>query len=84
MSNRFGVDGTIRSTLTSLLPVGHGLLWVAGLSVVMCQPGRLLYCRRGKALRQDLGDLQMLLPPAAFQQRMIGRFLNQHMLERID
>ncbi len=82
--DRFGMGRTVHSALTSLLPVGNGLLRASGFSVVMREPGRLLCRRRGTLLGQDLDDLQMLLPPGTFQQSMIGRFLNQHVLERID
>ena len=80
----FGVGRTVHRALPSLLPVGNGVLRAASLRVVMREPGRLLCRRRGKPLRQYLGNLQVLLPPGAFQQGMIGRFLNQHVLERID
>src|SRR5947199_6485184 len=75
---------TIHSPLTGLLPVGNGLLHATSLRIVVGDPGRLRCDRGGSMLSQYPCDLQMLLPSGAFQHCLIGRLLDQYMLEGID
>src|SRR5262249_33452314 len=83
MRNRFVVCPPCLCHVPCLLPVEHGLLGHAGLGVVLRHQLGLGLNHVGKALDEHLRNALMVLLPGSLQQRLIGRVLNQGMLEEI-
>ena len=65
------------------LPVGNGLRDETRLGVVMRQQLGLGLDGLGKLRFQHLGNALVILLPGALEQRLIGRVLDQGMLEDI-
>ena len=69
--------------MPSKLQILHGQLCEAGFGVVMGEQRRLGFGDRRKLCLQYLGNALMVLLPRALEQRLIGRVLNEGMLEAL-
>src|SRR5262245_42999421 len=77
------MGGALDGPLTRPLPIGNGLRARARLGVVVCDElGLCLGSLRELGLQYP-GNTLMVLLSGASQQRLIGRFLDQGMLEEI-
>ena len=71
------------SALARPLPIGDGLRQHAGFGIVMRQQLGLSLAELGKACLQHLGNVLMVPLSGAPQQGLIGRILDQGMLEDV-
>ena len=80
----FRIRRSFVSTLARVLPVTDGLLNQARLGAMVGEQFGLDLGRLRKSLGKHLSDPLMELLASALQQRMVGRLLDQRMLEGVD
>ena len=83
MPDRFQIGGALDGALAGLLPIRNRLGHRAGLRIVMGQQLGLGLAELGKARLQHLGNTLMVLLPRTLQQGLIGRVLDQGVLEEV-
>ena len=83
MANRLDVRRAFDGYLSRSLPIGDGLYTQARLGVVLRQQLRLRLADLGKARLHHLGNMLMVPLAGTAQQRLIGRVLDQRVLEEI-
>jgi hypothetical protein len=83
VTDGFHLGAALQGALPGPLPVIYRLLPEACLGIVVRQQLGLGLGRPGKLRLEHLCDALMVLLPRPFQQGLIGRFLNQGMLEEI-
>jgi len=83
VSHRFHIGRALAGALPGLQPIGKSLLSQTGLGVVMRYQLRLRLDGLGEAIREHLRNLAVILLPGALEERLIGRVLNEGMLEEI-
>ena len=83
MSERLHIRRALDGALTRPLPVGYGLCAEARLGIVVREQLRLCLADLGKARLHHLGNALMVLLAGTAQQSLIGRLLDQGMLEGV-
>jgi hypothetical protein len=83
MADRFHVGRALEGALAGALPVGNSLRHRTGLRIMMRQQFGLGLAAFGEARLQYLGNVLMVLLAGAPQQGLIGRVLDQGMLEEV-
>jgi hypothetical protein len=81
--DRFQIGRALNGALPRLLPVGESLRCEPGLGIVMGQQLGLRLAALRKMRLQHLGNALVVLLAGTPQQRLIGRVLDQGMLEEI-
>ena len=83
VADGFQIGRAVAGLLAGLLPVGNGLLVATSRGVVMRQQLGLRLDQLGKPCLQHLGNVLVILLPRAPEQRLIGRVLDEGMLEGV-
>src|SRR6478735_1591431 len=83
MCNRLGISGAFQRLQARLAPPFEGDLVQPRLSEVVCQNFRLSLGDDWKLLAQDIADALVKHLPFALEQALVGRFLNEGVLETI-
>jgi hypothetical protein len=80
---RFHMGRAPSGAFAGPLPVEHGVLRKPSLSVVLGEQLRLGFRDLGKVFGQHLGNALMVLLARTFQERLIGRILDEGVLEDV-
>ena len=83
MADGFEIGRALDRPLARPLPVGKGLSPKSRLGIVMGQQFGLCLGRLRKLGLQDLRNVLVVLLPCTLQQRLVGRVLDQGMLEDV-
>src|SRR6516165_2912329 len=78
------VGRALKGALPGPLPIGQSLVMHAGSGVVLRDDFGLRFGGLGEALGQHLGNALMILLAGAPQQRLVGRVLDERVLEGVE
>jgi hypothetical protein len=81
--HRFQISRALEGPLAGLLPIGNGLRHQTSFDIVMRQQLGLSLTDLGEACLHHLGNVLMVPLAGALEQRLIGRVLDQGMLEAV-
>ena len=83
MCDCFGICRALQRLLTRIAPPLEGYLAQPRFSEVVCNYFRLRLGDDWKLIAQDVANILVKYLPAALEQALVSRFLNQRMLEAI-